>query len=398
MNRFRRFGIFIIIAVIAAAIVYGFIPKPVPVETVAVERGLLRVTVDEEGKTRVKDRFVVSAPVSGYARRITLDVGDAVNKGAILVEIEPRRSVVLDPRARAEAVARVAAAEAALKAAREDARAAAADAEYAASELERIKSLFEGGFVSKDSLEEAEAEQRRRQAYLKSAEFAVEVAVFNLEAAKTALRYSGTGVKGKDSGMVRLRSPVSGRVLKVIHESEGAVAEGEPLVEIGDPRALEVEVDVLSEDSVKVAPGTRAIFDRWGGGEPLDGVVRVVEPAGFTKISALGVEEQRVLVISDITSPPEVWSRLGDGYRVEASFIVWEGSDVLSVPMSALFRHKGGWAVFVYDGNRARRRVVEVGHRSGLTAEILSGLKEGEIVITHPDDSIDDSTRVKPRK
>ncbi|MFQ5586557.1 MAG: efflux RND transporter periplasmic adaptor subunit, partial [Thermodesulfobacteriota bacterium] len=318
-----------------------------------------------------------------------------VSKGQVLVELEPQRSRVLDPRSRAEAEAHVAAAEAALSSAKENRRAAKADADYASAELERVRKLFDDGFASTDTLERAEAEARRRRATRRSAAFAVEVARFELEAAETALKFA-TG-EGDSAEKVPIHAPVGGRILKLHRESEGVVTEGQPLIEIGDPRALEVEVDLLSEDAVRIRPGTKVLFDRWGGDLPLDGVVRVVEPAGFTKVSALGVEEQRVFVISDITSPPEQWEGLGDGYRVEATFILWEGDNVLQVPASVLFRYGDGWAVFVVEGKRARRKVIEIGHRSGLFAEITSGLTEGELVITHPDEAIEDGTRVRLR-
>ncbi|MEE9543052.1 MAG: HlyD family efflux transporter periplasmic adaptor subunit, partial [Thermodesulfobacteriota bacterium] len=195
--------------------------------------------------------------------------------------------------------------------------------------------------------------------------------------------------------------PVAGSVLKVLHESEGVVSNAEPLVEIGDPGAIEVATDILSADSVKISAGTLVLFERWGGDKPLKGRVRVVEPAGFTKVSALGVEEQRVLVISDITTEPKVWERLGDGFRVESSFIVWEGADLLRVPMSALFRDTGakggGWVVFLYKDGRAVKRAVEIGHRTGLVAEVLGGLAEGAEVITHPDEKIEDNGKVVKR-
>jgi HlyD family secretion protein len=393
----RKIIIAALMGAVVLAVVYGFLPKPVPVEVEKVKRGTLQVTIEEEGKTRVRHRFVISAPVGGFARRIDLDVGAEVKEGQLLVELEPQRSTVLDPRSRGEAQARLAAAQAALKASEQNARAAAADDEYARVQLERLRRLHEAGTVSRDSLDQAETEARRAQATLRSVEFAVEVARYELEEARTVLRYSAAK-ETEYAELVSLRAPVAGRVLKVHHESEGAISAGEELLEIGDPCALEVEVDVLSADSVRIKPGTPVLFERWGGEAPLAGRVRIIEPVGFTKVSALGIEEQRVLVIADITSPPEEWLRLGDGYRVEARFIVWEGSDVLQVPASTLFRHGDGWAVFLYRNGRAHRRAVGVGHRGGLRVEILSGLEEGETVITHPDRSVEDGTRVRPRR
>lgn len=392
----KHAGLIALGIIVAAAIGYAFLPRPVAVEVAAASRGPLRVAVVEEGKTRVKDRFVVSSPVAGYTRRIELEVGDPVTRGQPVVVVEPLRSQVLDPRSRAEAEARVAAAQAALKAAQEDERAAASDAERTKAELERITPLFKEGFASKDTFDRADAEARRTAAAHRSATFAIDVARYELEAARTALRYAGAGRSETLPDQVTVRAPVDGRVLKINHKSEGVANSGEALIEIGDPRALEVEVDLLSADAVLVRPGTPVLFERWGG-EPIKGQAQYVEPTGFTKISALGVEEQRVYVISALISPPELWERLGDGYRVEAHFILWEGDQVLQIPTSALFRHGDGWAVFVVDGRRAKRRPVEIGHRSGLTAEILSGLKEGETVITHPSDAVDDGTRIRPR-
>jgi len=393
----RKIWLAAVAAVVLGAVMYGFVPRPVPVEVAEAKRGPLAVTVEEEGRTRVKDRFVISAPVAGFARRIGLEAGDRVAKGDVVAVLEPLRAQALDPRSRDEARARLRAAEAALEAARQRARAAGADAGYAASELARVKALEEKGFASRDDMERAEAAARRTAADLRSAEFNAEVAAFDVEAARSALRFYGAEGPGEGQREVLVRAPVDGLVLKVYRKSEGAVAAGQELVEVGDPKALEVEADLLSDDSVRVGPGTRVLMERWGGEPALEGRVRVVEPGGFTKVSALGVEEQRVRVISDIVSPRELWERLGDGYRVDASFVVWEGQDVLQAPTSALFRHGDGWAVFVVEGKRARLRAVQAGHRSGLYAEIASGLKEGETVITHPDRSVEDGVRVRRR-
>ncbi len=388
----------IFVALIILAIGYGFIPKPVPVETAVVKRGYMRVVVEEEGKTRVKNRYVVSAPVPGFALRMTLDVGDVLRKGQSITVLEPLRSAVLDPRSRAEAEALVAAAGAALNSAKENARAAKAGAVFAQKEFGRAKQLFEEGLSTMENLDAAETETHRTDAALHAAEFSVEVAQYELEASRTALKYSAANAQSESAEKVVITSPVNGSVLKVNQKSEGAVAQGQHLIEIGDSRALEVEVDVLSADAVKIKTGTSVLFERWGGDALLRGEVRVVEPAGFTKISALGVEEQRVLVISDIVSPPAEWSRLGDSYRVEASFILWEDDNVLQAPASALFRYEDGWAVFAFDNKKAQLRVVKTGNRNGLSSEIVSGLSEGDIVITHPDSSIEDGVKVKLRE
>lgn len=398
MHRQRHFGLISITLAVLAALTWSFWPRPVPVEVARVERAPMRVTVEEEGQTRVKDRFVISAPVAGFLQRIELEVGDTLEQGQTLALLEPLRSEVLDPRSRARAEAQVAAARAALKAAEENVSAARAEAEFAQNEYARMKKLRAGNTISEKMLDQAKSLARSSAAELQSADFAVEVARYDLEAARTSLQYSLADNAGTESLSVALKAPLHSRVLGVHHESEGVVTTGEPLLEIGDPAALEVAVDVLSADAVRIQPGSPVEFHRWGGDVPLEGVVRIVEPVGFTKISALGVEEQRVWVIADITSPQEQWQYLGDGYRVEAQFILWRSAEVLQIPASALFRHADGWAVYTYSDGRARRRSVGIGHRNGLAAEIISGLGEGEAVIRHPDDRIGDGVRVSAHR
>ena len=394
-----RWGIIIAVAVaVILLIVYGFLPRAVPVDTAKASRSSMSVTVDEEGKTRIKEKYVISAPVSGFMRRIRFEAGDAVKKGQVVVELEPLRSSVLDPRSRAEAEAAVLAADAALKAAEENSQRAAAEAGYAKANLVRIKKLFEQGYVSKDEMEHAETEAKRTEAGRLSAEAGVKVARFELDKARSVLQYSADEGGVKSGRAVALRSPVDGRILKLYRESEGVVNSGEALIDIGDPDKLEVRVEVLSADAVKIKPGTPVLFKRWGGEPVLSGIVRIIEPAGFTKISSLGVEEQRVVVIADFASANEGKKSLGDGYRVEASFVIWEGKDVLQIPASALFRKGEAWAVFIVKNKRANQRQVEIGHRNGLVAEILSGLSEGEEVITHPDDSIREGTHVSDQE
>lgn len=393
----RRIFVITILAIVIIGVIYGFIPKPVPVDTVKALRGPMRVTLDEEGKTRVKDRFVISAPVSGFMRRLSLKVGDPIKKGQAVAELEPLRSGVLDPRSRAEAEASVSAAKASLNAAEEDARAAKADAEYARQKFERTKKLFDEGYVSKDLLEQAESEAKKAEANRLSADASVKAAASELERTKATLGYSpAEGVKDRGR-VVSITAPVEGRVLKIHRESEGSVNQGEAIIDIGDPSKLEVRVEVLSADAVNIKQGTPALFERWGGDISLIGKVRGIEPSAFTKVSSLGVEEQRVLVIADITSLPESWQRLGDGYRVEVSFIIWEGKDILQVPASSLFRKGEGWAVFIAKNRKAHLQHVEAGRKNGLVAEIISGLNEGDMVITHPDDLLKDGTRVRKR-
>jgi HlyD family secretion protein len=389
----RWLGIIGVFAAVAAAVFYGFREQPVLVEVATVQRGPLRVTIEEEGKARVTDRFVVSAPVAGYARRIALEVGDAVARGQTITLLEPQaqRSAVLDPRARAEGEARERRAEAALAEAESRLPVARADVAYWEGQFDRVEKLHRSGDLAREAYERALADKRRADANFISAERAVAVAKAEVEAARVALMQPTSAEIRPKGDVVPVGSPVAGRVLRVVRKSEGPVNPGDAMVELGNARSLEIEVEVLSADAVRIASGTEVVLERWGGEQPLHGTVRTVEPTAFTKISALGVEEQRVRVIADITSPEEEWRRLGDGYRVEASFVVWKADEVLQVPASALFRHNGAWAVFVKDGDRARRREVKVGQRNGLAAQILEGLKEGEEVVRHPDDTIEEN-------
>ncbi|MFO1424332.1 MAG: HlyD family efflux transporter periplasmic adaptor subunit [Candidatus Competibacteraceae bacterium] len=394
----RRFGLILLTLLIVAALGYGFRPQPLWVEAATVTRQPLRVTVEAEGKTRLIDRYVLSAPVAGYLHRIDWKIGDGIQKGQPLAMIDPLPSEVLDPRRRAQAEARVAASEASLQAAQQTVTAARAEADYAKLDFERLTVLCQRQcVVTQADRDRAEARARQTQAQLRSAQFAVEVARHEVEAAKTALHHSAAQPGGAARETVIVRAPVDGQVLARPRQSEGVVETGAPLLEVGDPRALEIAVDLLSADAVRVRPGTPVVLERWGGEQPLEGATRTVEPVGFTKLSALGVEEQRVWVIADLRSPAEAWSRLGDGYRVEASFIVWQGDRVLQIPASALFRQGEGWAVFVIENGQARRRAVEIGQRGGLAVEIRSGLTEGEPVVTHPDDALREGAAVRIR-
>ena len=397
MQTRARIGITLLALAVAGGLVYGFLPRAVPVELVPVARGPLSVTVEEEGKTRVRERYVVSAPMTGYVRRIDLRVGDAVKAGQVVAAIEPSRAVALDPRSRAQATAQVKAADAAVAAARESARAAASQAELARQELERSEALRKSNFIAEQALDRARTEVARSQAARLAAEHAANVARFELDVARAALARTAGLQAGGPGETIDVRAPVDAQVLKLARESEGAVQAGQSLLEIGNPETLEVEVEVLSTQAVKIAPGSRVLFDRWGGDTLLQGAVRIVEPTGFTKVSALGVEEQRVRVIVDFTSNRDQWRRLGDGYRVEARFVIWEGGDVLQIPAGALFRDRDGWAVYAVEAGRARMKAVQIGQRAGLVAEVKAGLAVGESIVNHPDDKIRDGVKVKPR-
>jgi len=387
-------GVIVISVIIAGLLVWGFWPQPVLVEAVSVSRAPMTVTIEEEGRTRVIERYVIAAPVDGVACRIQMNVGDSIEKGQTILSITPLESRVLDPRSRAEAQARVAAAKSALESARDQAESVEAAAVFYTSEVKRMQPLFKKGVISKGAFDKAEMDVLAANARLRASRHAVEVASYELQAAQTALKYSAGTTQANAQIRVPVISPISGKILKIQRKCEGPVSTGETLLEVGDTSILEVEVDVLSADAVKVKPGMKVLFERWGGEKQLEGIVRLIEPVGFTKVSALGVEEQRVLIIVDFTSPHELWQRLGDGYRVEARFVLWHQENVLQVPASSLFRYEEGYALFVVENNRAVRRVVKVGQRNGLIAQILEGLKENEIVINHPSDEVEHGKKV----
>lgn len=403
MTRRSRRGLFwgALLAALAAGLVYAFWPQPVPVDLGEVTRGPLAVTVDEEGETQVKDVYLVSAPVGGRLLRIEREAGDWVEAGeTLLAAIEPADPAFLDVRSQSEKEAAVHAAEAARDLAEAEVERARAELNFAKSDLERAKRLFKRGNISERTLESADLEVKTRAAALTAAEAALQVRVFELETARAAL-ISPTGPHGKEalsgpSCCVEVRAPVSGTVLRVIQESESVIASGAPLLEIGDPRALEIVVDLLSADAVKVEEGAEVWIEGWGG-ELLMGRVRRVEPYGFTKVSALGIEEQRVNVLIDFADPPAAWQRLGHGYRVEVRVVIWSAADVLRVPVAALFREGDQWQAFVLSDGVAQKRPVVLGHRNSLEAEVRDGLAAGDFVVLHPSDRVGDGTRIVAR-
>ena len=382
------------LALVLALLAVALWPEAVPVDVAPVETGVLQVTVEDEGETRVRDRFVISAPVAGRLRRIELEPADAVRRGQVVATLLPAPPALLDARTRAEAAATVEAARAAQGRARAERARAQAAQELARSELERQRELARSGIVSAESLERAQAEARTAQEALRAAQFAVAGAEHELERAQAVLLQATGGGGGR---ALELRSPVDGVVLRRLRESEAVVPPGEPLLEVGDPRDLEIVSDLLSADAVKVRARQPVLVEQWGGENPLRGHVRLVEPSGFMKISALGVEEQRVNVIVDFEDPAAASRDLGDGYRVEVRIVVWEAKDVVTAPTSSLFRRGEGWAVFVVEGGRARLRPITVGERNGLQAQVRAGLRPGEQVIVHPADAIEDGDRVAPR-
>lgn len=395
----RKWWPFVIGLTIMGAIVYAFLPTPVEVDVASVIRGLLRVTVDHEGKTRIKERYVVCSPLLGRLLRVEIHPGDTVVAGkTVLTAIEPTDPALLDVRARAEAEARVKAAEASRKRAlatleREKEAYAAAKHDY-----DRAKRLLPSRGVSLEELDRAEHKERTAQEEQRVAQFAVLIAEFELEQARAALlRTQPRNASDPDAWRFDIRSPIHGKVLRVFQESATVVTPGTRLLELGDPADLECEIDVLSTDAVKIVPGATVLLEHWGGEQPLLARVRVVEPAAFMKVSALGVEEQRVWVIADFIDPPAKRKTLGDGYRVEVRIVVWERQNVLKAPAGALFRQDDKWGVFVVESGRARWRPVRVGKSNGLETEVLDGLQEGDVVVLHPGDRIRNGIGVVPR-
>lgn len=386
---------------LAAFLVYAFLPQPVPVDMAEIDRAPLTVTIDDEGKTRVRDVYRLSAPVSGRVLRIEADVGDKViANDTILAHLLPTEPNFLDARALKEAEAKIRAAEAAVELARAEVAKSAAEVDFAAAELTRAKRLARNDTVSQSALDRAQLQARSSRAALASAKAEVTRREAELETARAVLVGPATPATveaGNQTGVLSLRMPVSGEVLAVLQESESVVTAGTPLVEVGDPRDLEVVVDLLSDNAVKVSAGDKVLVDEWGGGASLSGVVRRVEPTGFTKVSALGIDEQRVNVIIDPVPGEAGWERLGHNYRVVVRIVIWHGDDVLRVPLSALFRLDREWAVFkVVDGHAEATRV-KIGHRNTSHAEVLSGLKEGDQIVLYPGEEVEDGSPVEPR-
>lgn len=387
-----------VVILLVLLLAWALRPKPVEADFAHVERGSLLVTIDEEGETRVRDRFTVSAPLAGRVLRIGLEPGDPVVGGeTVVATFRPSEPVLLDARTRAENEARVGSARAALGTAEAQAKQAEVELRYAHSEEERYRRLAEDGFVSSERLERAELEARTKEKALSAAEFAIRSAEQELAAARASLLESAGDSGGSEKGHIIIRAPVDGVVLQRFRWSEAVIPAGEPLIEIADPADLEIVSDLLSSDAVKVRRGQKVLIERWGGDKTLEGEVRRVEPFGFTKYSALGVEEQRVNVVVDFTNPREAWAALGDGYRVELRIVIQEGDDVLLAPTSSFFRVGEEQAVFAVRDGQATLTTVEIGRRNGLHGEVLSGLKEGDTVIVHPSDAIEDGIKVAER-
>ncbi|WP_198375144.1 efflux RND transporter periplasmic adaptor subunit [Neoroseomonas rubea] len=393
MNRhFRRALVATAVLLAAGGAFLAFQPRPVLVETELVTRGRFEAVVVEDGRTRVRDRYVVSAPVAGRVLRLGVRPGDTVSQGDPVALILAAPSALLSPRARREAEERVGAAEAMLQQAGVLVERAAAQRVQAEADAVRVRALQARGAAPLQQLERAELAERTAARDMLVAERRRHAAAHELDQARALL----AATEAQENGPERLevRAPVGGRVLRVMQESEAVIASGAPLLELGDPADLEVVVDVLTADAVGIAPGAPVTIERWGGPAPLQGRVRLVEPAAFTRVSALGVEEQRVWVVVDLVSPLERWAALGDGFRVDARIMVEAIEDAVLVPVSALFRRGAGWAAYVVQDGVARERQVEVARRAARSAMISGGLAAGETVVLFPPSTLRDDDRV----
>lgn len=386
-------------AMLVAGLTYAFWPRPVPVDFVTVTPGPIVVTVAEEGETRVRDVFVLSAPVTGHMRRIELDVGDLLRAQVTEVaRIEPIDPTFLDVRNVAQAQAAIETAEAARSLALAEVDVAEAELDFADAEVKRARRLITTDTISQRALDDAERIFRTKKASLDTARAGLRMRDSELTQARAQLVSPATAPRAFETcDCVVLSAPVSGQVLKIHQKSAGVVQSGQALIDIGNPRKLEIVVDLLSEDAVKVEANQRVMIEDWGGAKDLKGRVRRIEPTGFTKVSALGIEEQRVNVVIDFTDPPQEWLRLGHGYRVELQVVLWEAPSVLKIPLTALFRNGGDWAVFVEREGRARLQTVELGQRTDLEAQILEGLGEGDRVVLYPSDRVIEGVRLSER-
>lgn len=381
---------------VVVLVVFAILPQPVMVDVGKVVRGPIEKIIHGEGKSRVRENYVVSAPLAGRLLRIESEPGDRVVAGETVVAvIEPQQPTILDVRSEAQAKARVSAAEAARDQAAAELTRQEAELEFAEKELERTRKLAETGTASQRQLDQRERDVRMYRAQLQTARSTLRVAEFELESTRAAL-ISPADRRRQDTCCFEVLAPASGRVLKLLLESEVVVSAGQPLIELGDLSDLEIVVDLLSVDAVKVSPGDRVYIDNWGGEEVLNGTVRLIEPSGFTKISALGIEEQRVNVIVDLT-PGGPARTLGDGYRVEAYIVIDAREDTLIAPTASLFRENRQWMVYKIEDGRAVKTPVEIGLQEPTETEILSGLAAGDRVVKHAPNELEDGARIKPQ-
>ncbi len=381
--------------VLILLLIWGLRPASIEVETSTISRGPLTVHVIEEGKTRIRNRYLIAAPVTGTMLRVSLKAGDPVSAGSTrLTAIDPSSTPLLDPRSRAQAEAMLAMKQAAQLRAAQVADATRAALDFAIRERDRVRSVDRVGTLSESERDRIEADATIKAAESHAAEFALQVATFEVDQARMNLeRPMAIG----ETNRIELVSPVSGVVLKVIQESETTISAGTSILEIGDPSDLEIEAEILSQDAVGIRPGDPVEVVEWGGGKALAARVRRVEPAAFTKVSALGVEEQRVIVLCDLVQPMRDDPLLGDRYRVEVRIAVWHNDDVVIAPAGALFRRGNQWHAFVLTDGRAHLARIEAGRSDGRSTEILSGLKPGDRVLLHPPDVVDDGSRVVQR-
>lgn len=383
------------LAAAAGLIAWAFMPATVRVETVRVARGTFQRTIDEDGKTRVRNRFTISSPLAGTLERIVLKEGDRVEAGDVLANIVPANPALLDARTERELTARLEAADAEVLSAAANIGRAEAAVDLARADATRIGNLAARGFVTAAERDSATLLLSAREKELEAAREARHAATHTLDAARAALSQAMSGAKGGTAKPWPVKAPAAGVVLRVLQESERGVLTGTPLLELGDPGDLEVIVDVLSSDAVSIQPGDRVQFEHWGEDGAAEGRVRRVEPSAFTKISALGVEEQRVNVLIDPTSVGGRWRAVGDGYRVDARIVVDERKDVLTMPVSALFREGSQWMTFVVSDGRAHKRSVVPEARGSQDALVGSGLREGELVVVYPGSNLTDGARVE---
>lgn len=374
----------IVVAVVALGVV-ALAPEPPEVAVVAVRRGAMRVELDGEGRTRVRDRFTVSAPISGELERVTLRIGDSVTRGAVVARM---RAPARDPAQLEELARRIESAGQVWRTALEVERQARIALDAARRDQGRVSMVAATGAISRQEAELADDRVALATTELAAAGHRASASEAEIAALRASLVSSGAG----GTREVALRAPASGRVMSVVEQSTRTVPAGTPIIVLGDPRRVEVVVDLLSSDAVRVAPGARMTIEGWGGDRELAARVRTIDPVGITRLSALGIEEQRVDVVADLIDHDP---RLGDGYRVEARIVVWERDDVLSVPTSALFRHRGEWSLFVVRNGHAVRQAVRVGERNPFECQIVSGVRAGEKVIPFPSDKLEEGMEVE---
>lgn len=390
LRRTPLYGVLAAVAILVLA--WGFWPRATPVETAIVVRAPLQVGFREEGRTRLRERYVVSAPLDGVVERINLEPGDSVSTGAPIAVLRPSRSALLDPASRAQTEARLHAAESELASAQASLASATEERRRTAAALKRGDALAAGQLISQSDFDALHSQAAAADSAVRVARARIRTLSVLRDGTRAVLTLQGAGPVGMRP--LVLHAPIDGRVIRRHVESESPLRMGQPLLELGDPRALEVIVEALTEDAVRLRPGTEVLLTRWGGDAPLRGRVRGIEPGGFTKVSALGVEEQRTLVIVAMLDAPGRHSMLGDGFRVEADFVVWKADRVLQLPSAALFRDGRHWAAYVVEDGRARLRHVEIGHLGEAAAELRSGLKEGDRVLVFPGDAVRDGARV----